>query len=129
MDHIKSDSISSCSPTDISNPKYDYFLNTVLQYSYCILRTSDHNFDFDNIEAYMSKCLFDTANVCSSQGVDELKFKLANYNNVFSGLTQEDASEGLMLLIDIAEKGFFPSVPLITMYPTGILCPNSCFHS
>ena len=67
----------------ISNPKNHCFSNAVLQYSYCILRTSDHNFDFknNNVEGDISKCLFHTTNnVCSSQGVGERKFKLANYN-------------------------------------------------
>ena len=46
-------------------------------------KESDHNFDFNNnVESRISKCLFDAANnVCSSQCVDELKLKLANYDN------------------------------------------------
>ena len=58
--------------------------------------------------------------------MDELKFEFANYNNLI-GLTQEDASEGLMLLIEL-DKGFSP-VLLITPYATVILYPNSGFHS
>ena len=37
------------------------------------------------------------------KGMDklELKFKLSNYSNMFTGLTQKDASESLMWLFDI----------------------------
>ena len=58
---------------------------------------------------HILKCLFDTAYiVCSSQDVDELIFKLANYHYFCSGLTQEDTFEGLMLLIGVMDKGFVP---------------------
>ena len=82
----------------------------MLQYLYCILRSSDHQFHFTaGVEGQFLKCLFDTANtVSSSQGVDEHKFKLTNYNGFFTGATQDDASEGLMLSINITNKGFVP---------------------
>ena len=97
----------------ISNPRNHCFINAVLQYLYCILRTSDHNYDFkDNVEGHISSCLYYTAkNVSNSQDV---KLKLANYDNFFSGLVQEDASEGLMLLINIMDRGIVP--PSIDSY-------------
>ena len=50
----------------------------------------------------ISECLFDTAHKTpSAQKVETLKLQLSTYNNFFTGETQEDACECLMLLIEI----------------------------
>ena len=81
----------------------------MLKYWYCVLRTSDYNFDLRIIE----RALFQ--NVGSTQLIlfavhkvwAKLAVKLANYND-FSGLAMEDASKGFMLLKGIVDKGSAP---------------------
>ena len=59
------------------------------------------------VEGKISECLFDTAyKTPSAQEVETLKLQLSTYNSFFTGETQEDASECLMLLIEIMDKGF-----------------------
>ena len=110
---IKKNTYTTCAYAAVNslwNEKNPY---TFLQYSVKILILCFKNkwLQFwlnDNREGLISKCWFDTAdNVCSPQGVEELKVKLANYNN-FSGLAMEDASKGLMLLKGIVDKGSAP---------------------
>ena len=86
------------------------FVNVVLQYLYCALRTTDQNWKFENsLEGQTSKCLFDTAyNISSSHGVDKLKLKLSGYNAFYHDEVQQDSSECLQLLIKIMNKRFVP---------------------
>ena len=63
---------------------------------------------FNNcVEGKNSECLFDTAHKTPrAQEVEILKLQLSTYNSFFTGETQEDACECLMLLIEIMDKGF-----------------------
>ena len=62
---------------------------------------------FNNyVEGKISECLFDAAHKTpGAQEVETLKLKLSTYNSLFTGETQEDACECLMLLIEIMDKG------------------------
>ena len=57
----------------------------------------------------MSKCRFDTAyNTSCWYGVDKHKPKLSEYNAFYNNEVLQDFFEGLLLLIDIMNKGFVP---------------------
>ena len=59
------------------------------------------------VEGKISECLFDAAHkIPYAQEVETLKLELSTYNSFFTGETQEDACECLMLLIEIMDKGF-----------------------
>ena len=54
----------------------------MLQYLYCILRTSGHNFDFNyNVEGHISKCLFDTTNTVCSSAICSHQMMLSNFGS------------------------------------------------
>ena len=58
------------------------------------------------VEGKISECLFDTAHKTpSAQELETQKLQLSPYNSFFTGETQEDACECLMLL-EIMDKGF-----------------------
>ena len=83
----------------------------MLQYSYSVLRTSDHNWKFYNsLEGQISKCLFDKAyNTPSSHCVDKLKLKLFfQYNAVYNDEVQRDYFQCLLFMIDIKNNEFVP---------------------
>ena len=59
------------------------------------------------MEGKISECLFGTAHKThSAQEVETLKLQLSTYNSFFTGETQEDGCECLVLLIEIMDKGF-----------------------
>ena len=63
---------------------------------------------FNNcVEGKISKCLLATAHKTpSAHDVETPKLQLSTYISYFTGETQEDACECLMLLIEIMDKGF-----------------------
>ena len=75
-----------------------------------ILRTISHNFQFNpSTEGSISKFLFEIArSASSSTDVDALKFRLVQYDKFYCGEQQEDASECLMMLIELINKGSVP---------------------
>ena len=96
-------------PFGINNPNNHCYINSVLQYLYCIIRTADLNWNhYDSLEGQITECLFNTAhNVTNLHSVDDLKLKLANYDSFYKGCVQQDSSECLMLLLEIIDKGCF----------------------
>ena len=76
-------------------------MNSVIQLLFSIFRTICHNFKFNSsTEGSLSKFLFDTAHIASSStDVDALKFRLVQFNKIYGGQNQEDASECFMMLI------------------------------
>ena len=70
-------------PFGICNPKYQCYLNCVIQALLPILRTIRHNFQFNSsTDFFLSKCLFETAHSASnSTDVDGLKFRIVQYDN------------------------------------------------
>ena len=85
-------------------------MNSVIQLLFSILRTISHNFQFNSsTEGSISKFLFEIArSASSSTDVDALKFRLVQYDKFYSGEQQEDASECLMMLIELINKGSVP---------------------
>ena len=57
---------------DYTLSKKYFYLNAVLQYFVCFLKTSDHNRKFENsIEGHISNCLFETThNASGSNSLD-----------------------------------------------------------
>ena len=82
-------------------------MNSVIQLLFSILRTISHNFQFNSsTEGSISKFLFEIAHSASSStDVDALKFRLVQYDKLYGGEKQEDASECLMMLIELINKG------------------------
>ena len=97
-------------PFGISNPKYLCYMNSVIQLLFSILRTISHNFQLNSsTEGSLSKFLFETAHSASSStDVDALKFRLVQYDKFYGGQNQEDASECLMLIVELINKGSVP---------------------
>ena len=86
------------------------YKNSVIQLLFSILRTISHNSQFNsNSEGSISKFLFEIAcSALSSTYVDALKFRLVQYDKFYSGAQHEDASECLMMLIELIYKGSAP---------------------
>ena len=82
----------------------------MIQLLFSILRTISQNFQFNSsTEGSISKFLFEMArSVSSSTDVDALKFRLVQYDKFYSGEQQEGASECLMMLIELINKGSVP---------------------
>ena len=97
-------------PFGIINPQNHCYMNSVIQLLFSILRTISHNFLFNSsTEGSISKFLFEIAcNTSNSTDVDALKFRLVQYDKFYSGKQQEDASECLMMLIELINKGSVP---------------------
>ena len=78
-------------------------MNSVIQLLFSILRTISHNFQFNfSTEGSISQFLFEIArSASSSTDVDALKFRLVQYDKFYSGEKQDDASECLMILIEL----------------------------
>ena len=97
-------------PFGIINPKNHCYMNYVIQLLFTIPRTISHNFQFNSsTDGSISKCLFEIArSASSSTDVDALKFRLVQYAKFYSGKQQEDASECLMMLIELINKGSVP---------------------
>ena len=97
-------------PFGIINPKNHCYTNSVIQSLFSILTTISQNFQFhSSTEGSISKFLFEIAcRASSSIDVDALKFRLVQYDKFYSGEPQEDASEYLMMLIELVNKGSVP---------------------
>ena len=97
-------------PFGILNPKNYWYMNSVIQLIFSILKTISHNFQFNSsTEGSLSKFLFETAHSASSfRDVDALKFRLVQSDNFYGGVKQEDASERLTMLIELINKGQVP---------------------
>ena len=85
-------------------------MNSVIQLLFSILRTISQNVLFNSsTEGSISKFLFEiTCSASSSTDVDVLKFRLVQYDKFYSGKQQEDASECLMMLMELINKGSVP---------------------
>ena len=85
-------------------------MNYVIQLPFSILGTISHYFQFNSsTEGSISKFLFETAHSASnSTDVDALKFRLVQYDKLYGGETQEDASKCLMMLLQLINKGSVP---------------------
>ena len=94
---------------EITNPKY-CGMHSVIQLLFSILRTINHNFQFNSIiEGSLSKFLFKTAHSASSStDVDALRYRLVQYDTFYGGQSQQDSSECLMMLIEVINKGSVP---------------------
>ena len=64
----------------------------------------------------------------SSQEVETLKLQMSTYNILFTGETQDDACECLMLLIKIMDKEFW-LCPTMTIYLVRGRFLSFYFHS
>ena len=97
-------------PFGIINPPNHCSMNSVIQLLFSILRTISQNFLFNSsTEGSISKFLFEIACSASSPtDVDVLKFRLVQYDKFYGGEQQEDASECLMMLIELINKGTVP---------------------
>ena len=97
-------------PFGIINPQNHCYMNSVVQLLFSILGTISQIFQFNSsTEGSISKFLFEIA--CSASGstdVDALKFRLVQYDKFYSGQQQEDASECLMMLLELINKGSVP---------------------
>ena len=97
-------------PFGISNPKYHCYMNSVIQSLFSILRTISHNFQFNSsTEGSLSKITFELAlSASSSTDVDALTFRLVQYDKFYVDQNQEDASECLMMLMELISKSSVP---------------------
>ena len=97
-------------PFGIINPKSHCYMNYVIELLFSILRTINHNFQFNSsTEGSISIFLFEIAHSASSStDVDALKFRLVQYDEFYSGEQWEDASECLMMLIELINKVSVP---------------------
>ena len=97
-------------PFGIINPKNHCYMNSVIQLLFSILRTISQNFQFNSsTEGSISKFLFEIAcSAPSSTDVDALKFRLIQNDKFYSGERQEDASECIVMLIELINKGSVP---------------------
>ena len=97
-------------PFGIINPKNHCYMNSVIQLLFSILRIINQNFQFNSsTEGSISKFLFEiSCGASSSTDVDILKFRLVQYDKFNGGEQQEDASEWLMMLTELINKGSVP---------------------
>ena len=118
-------------PFRIINPKNHRYMNSVIQLLFSILRTISHNFQFNSsTEGSILKLLFEIArNASSSTDVDSLKFRLVQYDKFYSGEQQDDASECLMMLIELINKGSVPYCGSNDNNSTGVSLSEILFSS
>ena len=87
-------------------------MNSAIELLFSILRTISDNFPFNSsAEGSISKFLFETAHSASSStDVAVLKFRLVQYDKLYGGEKQEDASEcfATCMLIELINKGSVP---------------------
>ena len=83
---------------------------SVIPLLFSILRTISQTFQFNSsTEGSISKFLFETAHSASSStDVDALKFRLVQYDKLYSGESQGHASECLTMLIELINKDWVP---------------------
>ena len=107
-------------PFGITNLKFQFFLNSVLQLIFSIFRNNSYTSPFNSsTEGTLLKCLFHTAhNACHSKDVDALKFHLVRHDTFYNGQNQQDSTECLLMLINIIHKGSLPESSSTT-YPMG----------
>ena len=117
-------------PFGIINPKNHCYINSVIQLLFSILSTISHNFQFNSsTEGSISKFLFEMArSASSSTDVDALKFRLAQYDKGYTGEQQEDASECLMMLIELIKRAQYHIVVLMIIIRLGFINLKSYFH-
>ena len=113
----------------IKNPKFLWFLDSVLQLIFSILRNTSYTYPFNSgTEGALLKCILETAHyTCNSKDVDALKFQLVHHDTFYNGQIQQDSTECLLMLIDIINKGSLPDLSSTTN-PRGIHYLISCFH-
>ena len=77
-------------PFGIKNPKFQSFLNSVLQLIFSIFRNISYTSPFNSsMEGAILKCLLETAhNVCNSNDVDALKFQLVHHDTFYNDQIQ-----------------------------------------
>ena len=81
------------------------------------------------MEGSISKFLFETAHSASSSSdVDAHKFRLVPYDRFYGGEKQEDASECLMILIELINKGSVSYFGSNDKNSTGFSYLKSYFH-
>ena len=97
-------------PFGLKNPKFQCFLNSVLQLIFSIFRNNSYTSPFNSsTEGTLLKCMLQTAhNACNSEDVDALKFQLVRRDIFYNGQNQEDSTECLLMLINIIDKGSMP---------------------
>ena len=97
-------------PFGLKNPKFQCFLNSVLQLIFSIFRNNSYTSPFNSsTEGTLLKCLLQTAhNACNSKDVDALKFQLVRRDIFYNGQNQQDSTECLLMLINIIDKGSMP---------------------
>ena len=81
-------------PFGIKNPKFQCFLNSVLQLIFSVFRNNSYTSPFNSsTEVTLLKCLFHTAhNACNSKDVDALKFQLVHHDTFYNGQHQQDST-------------------------------------
>ena len=96
-------------PLGIINTERHCYMNSLIQLLFSILRTISHNFQFhSSTEGSISKFLFEIAHSASSStDVDAPKFWLVQYD-IFYGGEKQDASDCLMMLVELIDKGSVP---------------------
>ena len=94
----------------LKNPKFQCFLNSVLQLIFSIFRNNSYTSPFNSsTDGTLLKCLLQTAhNACNSKDVDALKFQLIRRDIFYNGQNQQDSTECLLMLINIIDKGSMP---------------------
>ena len=97
-------------PFGIINPKNHCYINSVIQLLCSILRTISQNFQSNSSrEGSISKFIFEIAcSASSSTDVDALKFRLVQCDKFYSSEQQENASECLLMLIELLNKCSVP---------------------
>ena len=97
-------------PFGIWDPKYLWYLNSVIQTLLPILITIRHEFQFIScMEGSLSNVLFGTAHSASnSTDVDVIKFRLVQYDTFYKGQIQQDVSECLMMLTKVINTSSAP---------------------
>ena len=139
--HVSKDAEASCHlvasfilqkhmhPCGIFKPKNHCYMNSVIQLLFSILRTISQNFQFNSsTEGSISKFLFEIAcSASSSTDVDALKFRLIQYDTFYSGKQREDASECLMMLIELINIGSVPCCGSNDNNSTGVSLSETLF--
>ena len=114
-------------PFGICYPKYQCYLNFMIQALLPILRTIIHNFQLNpSTEGSLSKCLFETTHSASnSTDVDALKLWRVQYYTFYNGKIQQDSWECLMMLIEVINRG---SVPYCRSNDDNFTC-HACYKN